>query len=122
MNASLVVTGTGIKSVSHLTTEAVTYIKQADLVLYSVNEPLMADWIKRNSRHATSLDEVTPATIQRIDKYAAITQHIVQAVKQHQHVCVVFYGHPTVFAKSALDAVHELKQEAILRSFCRDFC
>lgn len=109
MTSSLTIVGTGIKSISHLTIEAIAHIQQAGLVLYSVNEPLIAEWIKRNNSHAISLDEITPESNRRIDYYAAMTTHIVNEVKRAQHVCVVFYGHPAVFAKPALDAATELK-------------
>lgn len=107
--ASLVIVGTGIKSFSHLTNETIAYIKNSDLVLYSLNEPLMAEWIRKTNTNSKSLDDEISEEIRRIDNYTRITNYIVSAVKEFQHVCVVFYGHPTVFAKSALDAAKLLK-------------
>ena len=43
---SLVVVGSGIKFMSHLTIEAKSYIEQSDKVLYLVNDPLMKKWIQ----------------------------------------------------------------------------
>ena len=111
-DGSLVIVGTGIKFLSHLTSEAITHIKSADIVLYSLNEPLMEEWVKENSK-AVSLDEVIVQSDLRKDTYAAMTAYIVKSVQQ-KHVCVVFYGHPTVFAKSALDAARVVKSEGYL--------
>ena len=112
-DGSLVIVGTGIKFFSHLTSEAITHIKSADIVLYSLNEPLMEEWVTENSK-AVSLDEVIVQSNLRKDTYADMTDYIVKSVQQKQHVCVVFYGHPTVFAKSALDAARIVKSEGYL--------
>jgi uncharacterized protein YabN with tetrapyrrole methylase and pyrophosphatase domain len=111
-DASLVVVGTGIKVMSHLTMEAAAHIKQADKVLYSLNEPMMEAWVKENGR-AVSLDEVVPRAELRKDTYQSITEYIVANVEKPQHVCVVFYGHPCVFARSAIDAAVITRQRGI---------
>lgn len=112
-DGSLVVVGTGIKFLSHLTTESITHIKTADLVLYSLNEPLMEEWINANS-NASSLDEIVKQSNLRMDTYVDMTDYIVKSVQKNQHVCVVFYGHPTVFAKSALDAARTIRDKGYL--------
>jgi hypothetical protein len=43
--SSLVVVGSSIKFISHLTTEAKTYIEQSNKVLYLVNEPAIKEWV-----------------------------------------------------------------------------
>lgn len=109
--SSLVVVGSGIKFMSHLTTEAKAYITQSEKVLYLVNEPAMKEWIQRNNPHAESLDPIYTKFPLRLDCYEAITDYIVAAVRQEQHVCVVLYGHPAVFAQPALDAVRKARLE-----------
>lgn len=111
MLASLVVVGSGIKFVSHLTIEAEAYIKQSDKVLYLVNEPAMQEWIQNNNPHAESLDELYIKYPLRLQCYRAITEYILETLRQQQHVCVVLYGHPTVFAQPALDAVILARKE-----------
>lgn len=101
---SLVVVGTGIKSLSHLTVEARANIEQADVVLYLVNEPAMKEWLVRANPNSKSLDDLYFKYDQRIDAYHAITAHILAEVEMGKHVCVALYGHPTVYAKPALDA------------------
>jgi uncharacterized protein YabN with tetrapyrrole methylase and pyrophosphatase domain len=108
---SLVVAGTGIKFISHLSTETIAYIKQSDKVIYSLNEPAIEAWIKKNNSNVQSLNFLEHDDKHRIVNYQEITNYIVNEVKKSQHVCVVFYGHPTVFAKSALDAVVQLEKE-----------
>lgn len=108
---SLVVIGSGIKFQSHLTVEAISYIRQSDKVLFSINEPAMQVWIKRNNKNAESLDLFENNYDKRMDAYRNITHIILENVKKNKHVCVVFYGHPTVFAKSALDAAIISKQK-----------
>ncbi len=109
--ASLIVVGSGIKFMSHLTTEAKTYIEQSDKVFYLVNEPAMKTWIHKVNNNAESLDEIYNQHEHRLDSYHAITNFILEALRKKVHICVVVYGHPTVFAKPALDAVAQAQKE-----------
>lgn len=108
---SLVVVGSGIKSLSHLSTEVIAHIKQADKVLYSLNEPVMEMWIQKNNDNSQSLNFLENSDDYRTNNYAIITKFIINEVKKKQHVCVVFYGHPTVYATPALDAALQLEKE-----------
>lgn len=110
-NASLVVVGTGIKFVSHLTTEAKAYIEQSDKVLYLVNEPAIKEWIRRNSKNSESLDEIYVKYPRRLDCYRAITEYILETLHTNIHLCVVLYGHPSVFAQPALNAIIQARKE-----------
>lgn len=103
--ASLVVVGCGIKFAAHLTCEARAYIEQSDCVLYLVNDPAMKTWLQALNPRAVSLDDLYTSQPQRHACYEAITQHILSEVRKQQHVCVVLYGHPTVYSKPGLDAV-----------------
>jgi len=108
---SLVVAGTGIKFISHLSTETIAYIQQSDKVIYSLNEPAIEAWIKKNNPNVQSLNFLEAVQNPRLVNYQEMTNYIVNEVKKPQHICVVFYGHPAVFAKSALDAVVQLENE-----------
>jgi tetrapyrrole methylase family protein/MazG family protein len=110
-NASLVVVGSGIKFISHLTTEARAYIEKSNRVLYLVNDPAMQDWIAKANPCAESLYNVYTKHPLRLECYRAITEYILKALRQIQHVCVVLYGHPTVFSQPALNAVQQARQE-----------
>jgi len=111
IDASLTVVGSGIKFMSQLTTEAKVHIEQSSIVLYLVNEPAMKQWIQKVNPCAESLDDYYTKYKLRSDCYQAITLYILETLRKKQHVCVVLYGHPTVFAKPALDAVIQAKQE-----------
>ena len=111
VSASLVVVGSGIKFVSHLTTEAIIYIEKSEKVLYLVNEPAMKEWIENKNKNSVSLDIIYTQHELRIDSYHAITGSILDEVRKNQHVCVVLYGHPAVFAKPGIDAVIQAKKE-----------
>src|SRR3990167_7457148 len=104
-NCSLIVVGSGIKFMSHLTLEAKVHIENAEKVLYLVNEPAMQEWIQRTNPNTESLDPLYTQHPLRLHNYRKITEYIFENLKQKQHVCVVLYGHPTVFAQPALDAV-----------------
>ncbi len=104
VGASLTVVGTGIKCVSHLTVEAQAYIKQTDLVLYLVNEPEIENWIKKNSKECESLRPMYNIYDNRLDSYNAISNYIIKSMLKDRHVCVVLYGHPTIFANPGCQA------------------
>lgn len=110
-NGSLVLVGSGIKFLSHLTTEAKVYISQSNKVLYLINEPAMKQWIASANSNAESLENFYNRYFFRKDCYQAITDYILKTLRTGQHVCVVLYGHPTVFAKPGLDAVKLAKKE-----------
>jgi tetrapyrrole methylase family protein/MazG family protein len=110
-SCSLTIVGSGIKFVSHLTTEARVYIEQSERVLYLVNEPAMKEWIVKTNPKAESLDELYVKHHLRLHCYRAITKYILEVLYQRNHVCVVLYGHPAVFAQPGLDAVIKAKKE-----------
>jgi len=107
----LIVVGTGIKSISHLTEETKRVIQNADKVLYLVNEDNIKQWIEREAKEAESLDPIYFSSDQRIESYQAITNLIIDEYQKVSVLCVVFYGHPSVFADSALNAVRQIKRD-----------
>ena len=109
--SSLVVVGVGIKFVSHLSVEAKAYISQSEKVLYLVNDPLMKEWIEQLNPSSESLDHLYTQHELRVDCYNAITNYILETLVRYKNVCVVMYGHPTVFAQPALDAVKQAKKD-----------
>lgn len=110
-SASLILVGSGIKALSHLSKEANTYIQHADKVLYLTNEPVTEEWILKNSKEAESLDDIYFNHKKRKDSYKSITEHILRNLRLGKHVCVVMYGHPCFYAKSGMDAVIQAQAE-----------
>lgn len=112
MNAkSLTVVGSGIKFLSQLTQEAIAYIRKSDYVLYLLNDPALMEWISKQNINSESLNNLYFKFEKRLDSYSAITDHIISTFQKFNHLCVVFYGHPTVYAKPALDAVVRARQQ-----------
>lgn len=109
-NTSLVVVGTGIKFLLHLTLEAEINIKNADKVLYLINNPAMEEWIRKANSCSYSLNSIYFKYKLRRDCYQALTEFILATLDEHLHLCVVIYGHPTVFAQPALQAVIEARK------------
>lgn len=112
MNKStLTIVGSGIKFFAHLTSEVKSVIAQSDKVLYLVNDPLIEEWLKENNPKSESLEFLYGANTYRLESYKKITMHILNVLKKTTHLCVVLYGHPSVFAQPALDAVINAKKE-----------
>ena len=109
MQASLTVVGTGIKFLAQMTLEAYNYIKKSDKVLYLVNTAAMKYWISQHNLNSESLDNLYFSQPLRNDVYDSITQYILDNLLKSKHICVALYGHPTIFAKPALDAVIQAK-------------
>ncbi len=107
----LIVVGSGIKSISHLTEETKRVIQNADKVLYLINEDNLKNWIQKEARHSESLDPIYFSSEQRFEVYQALTNYILEEYTKVSILCVVFYGHPTVFADSALNAVRQIKKD-----------
>ncbi len=114
MDKRLFLIGTGIKSISHLTMEAQSCIKQSDCVLYLVNEPIISQWIEKYSCKSHSLDAIYNTYPIRKDAYEAITQHILEVTEQYDTVTAVFYGHPTFLASSGLRAIEKAKKNNVI--------
>lgn len=110
-NTSLTIVGMGIKFASHITKEAEAYICQSDKILYLVNEPLMEEWIQSKNKNSESLERFYAEYQLRLHCYQAITRYILENLYQHQHVCVVMYGHPAVYAKPGVDAINQARKE-----------
>ena len=108
---TLIVVGSGIKSIAHLTQETKKVVQNADKVLYLVNEESLKTWISREAKEAESLEPIYFSSDKRVDAYHNITAYIVDEYQKVKNLCVVFYGHPVVFAESALNAVKKIRAE-----------
>lgn len=103
---TLIIVGCGIKFMSHLTIEAKSCIEKSDKVLYLVNEPIIQEWIKKNSVSSESLDECYAKFPLRNDNYISIAEFILEKLKNTKKLCVVIYGHPTVFVQPSIYAAN----------------
>ncbi|MGK5547435.1 SAM-dependent methyltransferase [Streptomyces sp. URMC 127] len=108
---SLVVVGSGIKGVAHLTKEAVGWIEQADHVVYCVSDPVTEVWIQEHSKSSQDLYRLYGNDKPRIETYRAMVDAMVGAVRDGLAVCGVFYGHPGVFVHPGHAAIRTLRDE-----------
>lgn len=101
---TLVVVGSGIKCMSHITFEAKSCIEKADKVLYLVNEPAMQEWIQSLNENAESLDSLYTKYPSRNDNYLLISEYVVNQLESTKLLCLVIYGHPTVLVQPSIYA------------------
>lgn len=107
---TLIIVGSGIKFMSHLTTEVKACIEKSDKVLYLVNEPAMQEWIQKSNKCTESLDFLYTKYEHREDNYRLISDYILESVQQYKTLCFVVYGHPTVFVQPSIYAATKAKE------------
>lgn len=110
MKKQLIVIGSGIKSIAHLSVEAVAHIKQSEKLFYLVNEPILQEWLLKNNQTAEPLDKNIEDGFLRSNYYEDISKYILENFQKYSQICVVIYGHPTVYAMPALNAAREAKR------------
>lgn len=109
---SLVVVGTGIRTVGQLTQESIAWMRIADKLLYLVSDPVAIDLVMRlNPDGAESLHEFYAEGKPRRQTYAEMVEHILSHVRNGYTTCVACYGHPGVFVSPTHEAVRRAKAE-----------
>ena len=109
--SSLTLVGSGIKTISHISKEALVYIEKSDKVFYLINEPILEEWIQKQNENTTSLNHLYGKEPKRELTYEKLTAYILEQLHQGGNICVVLYGHPCVFAEPGLNAVIKAKQQ-----------
>src|SRR5947209_8293105 len=110
---SLVIVGSGIRIVGQLTVEAIACIKDAELVLHLVSDPIAEVVLESlNPGHCESLVGFYAQGKPRIDTYHEMVGRILDGVRSGIKVCVVTYGHPGVFAYPTHEAVRRARAES----------
>lgn len=109
---SLIVVGTGIRTTGHLTVEAIAWIRESDVVLYLVADPVAEEVIRYlNPNGAMSLRGYYGEGVHRTQSYEAMVQHILGCVRSGLNTCVALYGHPGVFAYPSHESIRRARQE-----------
>jgi len=108
---SLIVAGTGIKVVGHVTLETRTLIERADTLLYMVADPATGAWIRDLNTRAESLEPYFGEGRTRWDAFQLIINRILTEVRRGANVCAVFYGHPGVFVYMSHEAIRRARSE-----------
>lgn len=113
MKKKLIVTGCGIKALSHFTNESIAAIEQADIVLFLVNEPITAQWLIKKSQKSESLEDIYFSAHLRTDAYKKIVERILFVLSQYDNVCVVVYGHPLLLSNSIEFLIKKIDRNSI---------
>ncbi len=109
---SLVVVGTGIRIVGQLTTEAISWMKLADKVLYVVADPVSVATIESlNPAGSESLSTLYAEGRPRLATYEAMAERALACVRAGLLTCVVSYGHPGVLASPFHQAIRRARAE-----------
>ncbi|WP_178133947.1 SAM-dependent methyltransferase [Vineibacter terrae] len=111
-NGSLIVVGTGIRTVGHLTVEAVAWIKRADKVLYVVGDPVAELMLKElNPAGAESMTGMYAEGKPRIDTYNEMVERTLACVRAGLVTCMACYGHPGVFVYPSHESIRRARAE-----------
>ena len=103
--------GSGIKGISHMTMESVSWIKEADIVCYCVSDPATIVWIKQNAKSEQDLYSLYADDKKRIDTYHDMVNIMCGYVREGKTVAGVFYGHPGLFCYPTHTSINRLTKE-----------
>jgi uncharacterized protein YabN with tetrapyrrole methylase and pyrophosphatase domain len=124
--SELIVIGTGISSISHITMEAKIAIQTAEKLLYLVGEPLTKQWLEETNPTAEDLHPFYADGKDRRQTYQEMCDHIVKFVRDGVSVCAAFYGHPGIFCAPPHMAIQQLRSEGyrakMLPGVCAEDC
>jgi uncharacterized protein YabN with tetrapyrrole methylase and pyrophosphatase domain len=109
---SLVVVGTGIRTVGQLTVEAIAWIRKADKVLYVIGDPIAEAAISElNPEGAESLSGFYAENKPRLQTYNEMVERILACVRSGLLTCLACYGHPGVFVYPSHESVRRARAE-----------
>ena len=109
---SLVVIGTGIRTVGQLTIEAIAWMQEADSLLYVVADSIAEAVIKHlNPTGAVSLAGYYEEGKPRINTYSAMVEHILRCVRAGNKTVAAFYGHPGVCTYPSHESIRIARSE-----------
>lgn len=73
---SLIIAGSGISSVAHITLETVSHLKKADKVFYLVGDPVTQAFIQENNHNTTDLSVYYDTSKLRYQTYVEMAEVI----------------------------------------------
>jgi uncharacterized protein YabN with tetrapyrrole methylase and pyrophosphatase domain len=108
----LIVVGTGIRTIGHMTMESIAWIKRADKVLYVVSDPIAEELIKSfNPEGAETLYQHYGENKPRLQTYNEMIEKTLGYVREGKRVCMAAYGHPGIFAYPTHESVRRARAE-----------
>jgi uncharacterized protein YabN with tetrapyrrole methylase and pyrophosphatase domain len=107
----LTIVGSGIKSISHITTETRNIIRNADKVLYILADFLTKKWIVEMNSSSEDMHRFYENDKPRQQSYEEMNEYTLSFVRKNLNVCVVYYGHPGVFCTPGHLSVKQAREE-----------
>jgi Tetrapyrrole (Corrin/Porphyrin) Methylases len=109
---SLIVVGTGIRTVGQLTVEAIAWMRRADKILYVIGDPIAEAAIAElNRENAESLSVMYGENKPRLQTYNEMVERILECVRAGMTTCLACYGHPGVFVYPSHEAIRRARAE-----------
>jgi uncharacterized protein YabN with tetrapyrrole methylase and pyrophosphatase domain len=109
---SLLVVGTGSRTVGQLTVESIAWLEKADKVLYVIGDPVAEAAIARlNPEGAESLSVLYGEGKPRLQTYNEMVERILECVRAGMLTCVACYGHPGVFVYPSHESIRRARAE-----------
>ena len=108
---SLIVIGSGIKSLAHMTLEARSWLDRADVIFYLLADPASEVWIQKSYPGSIDLSRLYSENVQRSDVYKAMVEKMMVPVREGKTVVSIYYGHPGVFVTPTHVAVQTAREE-----------
>ena len=109
---SLIVVGTGIRTIGQLTIEAIAWLKRADKVLYVVGDPIAEAVINQlNAEGAESLSHLYAEGKPRVQTYDQMVERVLECVRSGMVTCLACYGHPGVFVYPSHVSIRRARSE-----------
>lgn len=111
---NLIIAGTGIKFLSHLTIEVKSAIETSSCVVFLLNEPAMKNWITKHAKKYISMDKTYFSSSSRADTYYKIADELLLHLKEYNDICFLIYGHPTFFSSVVGEIKKRISFEEVL--------
>lgn len=108
---SVVIAGTGIQLIGHMTQEARLSIQRADKVLHVVTDYPSQAYLCRLNPNSESLNYLYEDGKPRDETYRQMAEAILNEVRSGLNVCAVFYGHPGVFVRPSHEVIRVARRE-----------
>jgi len=105
MAGQLIIAGSGISAIAHLTMETIGYIQFADHVFYHATSGVMATKILSLNPKATDLYALYGEDKVRTKTYVQMCELMLNEVRAGKTVVGLFHGHPGFFVKSGRRAL-----------------
>jgi precorrin-6B methylase 1 len=107
----LVIVGSGITAIAHLTPETIGHIRSAEIVFYHANSGVVATQILELNPNAVDLYEYYGEGKVRSVTYVQMAELMLREVRRGRYVVGLFHGHPGFFVHSGRRALAIAKME-----------